>query len=94
MNTDRNTNQLTLTGWPAIRTTFALLLSKALTVLVLSVPITWLVNHIFSASAIHVVFNADRFGYWRCVGLFAIWHLSRGRITFSGLEQIKMERDL
>lgn len=80
----RRTHQLTLKGWPAVSAMITLLLTKALTILVLSLPITWLVNHIFAAGAIHAVFGADHYNYWRSVGLFAIWHATRGRITFSG----------
>ena len=61
-----------------------LVVTNGLTALVMALPITWLVNHVFSASAIHAIFASDRLGYWRCVGMFAIWFAAKGRIKWSG----------
>ena len=74
---------LTLTGWPAVPVFLMLAVTGALTALVMSLPITWLVNHVFSAEAIHAIFASDRLGYWRCVGMFAIWFAAKGRIKWS-----------
>lgn len=57
--------------------------TQALTALVMSVPITWLVNHVFAAHAIHAIFARDRLGYWRCVGMFAIWFAATARIKWT-----------
>jgi hypothetical protein len=74
----------TLTGWPAVRMFLVLALTLALTSLVLSLPIAWLVNHVFATGAIHGIFGVERLGYWRIVGLFAIWHAARARIKVRG----------
>lgn len=75
--------RLTLTGWPAMPVFLMLAFTQVLTALVMSLPITWLVNHVFAANAIHAIFASDRLGYWRCVGLFAIWIAATARIKWS-----------
>jgi ascorbate-specific PTS system EIIC-type component UlaA len=75
--------RLTLTGWPAVPIFLMAVVTQVLTALVMAVPITWLVNHVFSANAIHAVFANDRLGYWRCVGMFAIWFAAQGRIKWT-----------
>ena len=77
-----NDESLTLTGWPAVPLFLVAVLTQILTALVMSLPITWLVNHVFAANAIHWIFG-DRFGYWRCVGMFAIWFTAKGRIKWT-----------
>ena len=74
---------LTLTGWPAVPVFLMLAMTQVLTALVMSLPITWLVNHVFSSNAIHAIFASDRFGYWRCVGIFAIWFAAKVRINWT-----------
>lgn len=91
--TVRDSNHLTLTGWPAVGAMMALAAIRSLTALLTSVPIEWLVRHIFSGTLLQLVFGADGLSYWRCVGLFAIWHAARLRIKFSGPAQIKIEGD-
>ena len=88
------TNQHPLTGWSAVSAMMALAVTKALTALVVSFPITWLVRQIFAGAPLGFVFGADRLSYWRCVGLFAIWNVARIRIKFSRPAQIKIEGDL
>jgi hypothetical protein len=62
------------------------------TALVLSFPLVWLANHEFAGGGvIRAVFGTDQVSYWRCVGLFAIWHIARVRIKLSGPAQIKIE---
>lgn len=73
----------TLRGWPAVSLFLMAVVTQVLTALVMSLPITWLVNHVFSANAIHAVFAYDRLGYWRCVGMFAIWFAAKGRIKWT-----------
>jgi hypothetical protein len=74
---------LTLTGWPAVPVFLMVAVTQVLTALVMSLPITWLVNHVFAANAIHAVFVSDRLGYWCCVRLFAIWFAATARIKWS-----------
>lgn len=74
----------TLTGWQAIPVFLTLAVTPIVTALVVSLPIAWLINHIFSAAAIHAVFGVDRLGFWRVVGLFAILFAANFRIKFSG----------
>ncbi|MFP5277378.1 MAG: hypothetical protein ACLGPM_09690 [Acidobacteriota bacterium] len=80
----RNSNHLTLTGWPALALLVTIALTRALTILVMSLPIAWLVNRVFAASAIHAICGTDHFSGWRCVGVFAIWFMARFKIKFSG----------
>lgn len=72
-----------LSGWPAVPVFLTLTVTQLLTALVVSLPITWLVNHIFSANFIHAIFASDRMGYWRCVGIFAIWFAATARINWT-----------
>lgn len=74
----------TLTGWPAIPVILTLAVTPVATALIVSLPIAWLINHIFSAAAIHAVFGVERLGFWRVVGLFAIVFAANFRIKFSG----------
>jgi hydrogenase/urease accessory protein HupE len=94
MMTTRKTDDLTLTGWPAVGVVAIITVTKALTALVMSLPIARLVNRVFAAGSIHVIFGADRLSYWRCVGLFAIGLASRVKIKFSGPAQIKIDGDV
>ena len=74
---------LTLTGWSAVPVFLMVAVTQVLTALAMSLPISWLVNHIFSRNAIHFLFANDRLGYWRCVGLFAIWFVATARIKWT-----------
>jgi len=74
---------LTLTGWSAVPVFLMVAVTQVLTALVMSVPIIWLVNHVFAAKAIHAIFASDRLGYWQCVGLFAIWFAAKARIKWT-----------
>jgi hypothetical protein len=91
--TVRNSNRLTLTGWPAVGVFATITITKALTALVMSLPLTWLFNRVFATGAVRAIFGADRVSYWRCVGLFAIWFTARIRIKFSGPARIQIEGD-
>lgn len=93
MTAVRKTDHLTLTGWSAVSALVTITLTKALTALVMSLPIAWLVNHVFAAGVIQAIFGTYHFSYWRCVGLFAIWFSARVQIKFSGPAQIKIEGD-
>jgi hypothetical protein len=72
-----------LSGWPAVPVFLILVVTNGLTALVMALPITWLVNRVFAASAIHAVFAKDQLGYWQCVGMFAIWFAAKGRIKWT-----------
>lgn len=74
----------TLTGWPAVPVFLMLAVTPVVTALVVSLPVSWLVNHIFAANAIHAVFGVEHLGYWRVVGLFAILFAANFKIKFSG----------
>lgn len=74
---------LTLRGWPAVPVFLMLVVTNVLTALVMALPITWLVNRVFAGSFIHAIFASDELGYWRCVGLFAIWFTAKGRIKWT-----------
>lgn len=74
----------TLAGWPAVPVFLMLAVTQVLTTLVLSLPVAWLVNHVFAASAIHTVFGVEHLGYWRVVLLFALVFMTRFKITFTG----------
>ena len=91
MITVRNTNHFTLRGRSAVGVLLALTATKALTALVMSFPLVWLVNHVFGAGAIQAIFGADRLSYLRCVGLFAIWFAAQVKIKISGPAQIEIE---
>lgn len=82
--TVRNSNPMTLTGWSAVSVLATIAITKALTALVMSLPLTWLFNRVFATGAVRAIFGADQVSYWRCVGLFAIWFTARIRIEFSG----------
>lgn len=89
--TVRKTDHSPLTGWSAAGALATIAITKALTALVMSLPIAWLVNRVFAAGAIRAIFGADRLSYWRCVGLFVIWFVARVKIKFSGPAQVEIE---
>lgn len=91
MMTVRNSNHFTLTGWPAVGVFAIITTTKALTALVIAWPLDWLANHVFSASLIRALWGEDHLSYWRCIGMFAIWHVARVRINFSGPSPAKKE---
>ena len=74
---------LTLRGWSAVPVFLMVLVTQVLRSLVMSLPITWLVNHVFSANFIHAIFASDRLGYLRCVGIFAIWYFATAHIKWT-----------
>lgn len=74
----------TLVGWPAVPVFLMLAVTPVLTALVISLPVAWLVNHIFAAAAIHSIFGVEHLGYWRVVGLFAILFAIDFKIKFRG----------
>ena len=73
---------LTVKGWLAVPVFLAQLVTSALTALATALPITWLVNRVFSPTLLHAVFANDQLGYWQCVGMFAIWYAAKGRIKW------------
>lgn len=73
-----------LTGWPAVPVFLMLAVTPAVTALVVSLPVAWLVNHIFAANAIRAIFGVEHLGYWRVVGLFAILFAAQFKIKFHG----------
>ena len=74
----------TLAGWPAVPAFLLLAVTPVLTALVISLPVAWLVNHIFAARAINWVFGVDYLGYWRVVGLFSILFLTGFKFKIHG----------
>ena len=74
---------LTVKGWPAVPVFLMLVGTNTLTALVMALPITWLVNRVFAPTLLHAVFARDQLGYWRCVGMFAIWFAAKGRIKWT-----------
>ena len=74
----------TLAGWPAVPVFLMLAVTPVLTALVISLPVAWLVNHIFAASAIHAIFGVERLGFWRVMGLLAILFATQFKIKFEG----------
>ncbi len=74
----------TLTGWSAVPIFLMLAVTQVVTALVVSLPVAWLVNHIFAANAIYTVFGVEHLGYWRVIGLFAILFVVKFKIKFSG----------
>ena len=72
----------TLAGWPALPLFLMLAVTPVLTALVISLPVSWLVNHIFATNAIRAVFGVEHLGYWRVVGLFAILFATGFKIRF------------
>lgn len=90
------TDHSTLSGWSAVGALVMIVLTKALTALVLAYPLAWLATAVFgggSASALRALFAEGHLSYWRCVGLFAIWHVARLRIKLSGPAQIEIQGD-
>ena len=79
-----NDEGITLKGWPAMGMFLMLAVTPVLTALVMSLPIEWLVNHVFAAAVIHAIFGVERLNYWRIVGLFATWFATRARIKIHG----------
>lgn len=73
---------VTLRGWDAVFAMAGVALSSAGTALLMSLPIAWLVNHLFAAGLIRAVFGGDRFRYWQCVMVFAIVYCARIKLTF------------
>lgn len=73
----------TLRGWSAVPVFPMLVVTNGLTALVIALPITWMVNRVFASNLLHAIFASDRLGYWRCVGLFAIWFTAKGRIKWT-----------
>lgn len=91
MSTSRNTDHVT--GWSAVVLLATVAVSKMLTAVVVSFPITWLVRHIFAAAPLRFVFGEGGLSYWRCVGLFVIWFTARVKIKLSGPALIEIEGD-
>jgi hypothetical protein len=73
---------VTLRGWDAVMGMAGVLFSWVCTALLISLPIVWMVNHVFAAGAIRTVFGCDRIRYWQCVMVFAIWYCTRVKFTF------------
>lgn len=73
---------VSLRGWDAVMAMAGALLSSAGTALLISLPISWLINHAFAPGAIRAVFGGDRLTYWQCVMGFAAWFCARVRFTF------------
>ena len=71
-----------LRDWDAVMAASGVLLSYAVTALLMSWPMAWLVNHTFAPGAIREVFGGHRLSYWQCVLVFAIWHCAKVRVTF------------
>lgn len=71
-----------LQGRDAVIAMVGVLLSPAGTALLMSFPITRLINHVFAVTAIRAVFGGDRFGYWQCVMAFAIRYCAGVRFRF------------
>lgn len=78
---DRSWN---LEGWPAVPLFLMLAVTPVLTALVMSIPVVWLVNRVFAVDAIHAVFGVGHLGYWRVVGLFALWFAAGVKIKIHG----------
>ena len=93
MMTVRNSNHFTLTGWPAVGVFAIITTTKALTAIVIAWPLDWLANHVFSPSLMLALWGEDHLSYWRCIGMFAIWHVARARINFSGPSPTQKEID-
>ena len=74
----------TLVGWPTVPLFLMLAVTPALTALVISLPVAWLVNHIFAPTAIHAIFGVEHLGYWRVVGVFALLFATQFKINFQG----------
>jgi hypothetical protein len=78
-----NDKKFTLTVWAAVPRFLKLAVTQVLTAVVMSLPITWLVNYVYSANSIHAIFASARLAYWRCVGIFAIWFAATARIKWT-----------
>jgi hypothetical protein len=48
-----------LEGLPAVPLILMMAITPALTALVMSIPVAWLVNHVFAIDAIHAIFGVD-----------------------------------
>ena len=77
----------TLASWLAVPAFLMLAVTPVVTALVVSLPVAWLINHIFSAAAIYAVFGVERLGFWRVVGLFAVVFAADFKIKFSGISE-------
>jgi len=58
--------------------------TPVLTALIMSLPVTWLVNHLFAVNVIHAIFGVAHLGYWRVVGLFALWFAMGFKVAVHG----------
>jgi hypothetical protein len=88
------TDNSTLSGWSAVGALATVTATKVLTALVMSFPLSWLASYVFGGGvALRALFGPDGLSYWRCVGLFAIWHVARIRIKYSGPAQIEIQGD-
>lgn len=74
---------VTLTGWQAVPVFLMMVGTQVLTALTMALPITWLVSHLFAASCIRAIFASGQFGYWQCVGIYAIWFAAKRRIKWT-----------
>lgn len=74
----------TLAGWQAVPIFLTMAVTPVLTALVLSLPVVWLVNHVFGTGAVRLVFGVEHLGYWRAVGLFALWYVAQFKIKIHG----------
>jgi hypothetical protein len=73
-----------LSGWPAVPVIVMAAGTPVLTALVISLPVSWLINQVFAPGTIHAVFGVEHIGYWRVVGLFAIVFASKFKIELHG----------
>lgn len=73
-----------LAGWSAVTTFLTLAVTPVLTAFVVSLPVAWLVNHLFAINAIEAVFGVKQIGYWRVVGLFGLWFAARFKVKVEG----------
>lgn len=74
----------TLSRWPAVPLFLALATTPVLTALVISLPVSWLINHVFSVGAIRAIFGVEHLGYWRVVGLFALLFAAGFKLNVKG----------
>lgn len=74
----------TLAGWSAIPVFLTLAVTPVATALVVSLPMTWLINHEFSSSVLPLLFGVNHVGCWQVVGLFAIAFAAKFQIKCSG----------
>ena len=73
-----------LSGWPAVPVIVMAAATPVLTALVVSLPVSWLINQVFAPGAIHAIFGVEHIVYWRVVGLFAIVFASKFKIKLQG----------